>query len=198
QYLASLGFIVLSVNYRMGIGYGFEFHQPAKAGTAGASEYLDIKAAGEWLTAQPQVDASRIGVYGGSYGGYLTAMALGKDSKMFAAGVDIHGVHDRTMGLPTRFERAPDTDKAIQVSWESSPNAYVSTWTSPVLLIHADDDRNVRFSQTTDLVRRLEKKKVAIETIVVVDDTHHWLKHSNAEMVYSATADYFVRKLMKK
>src|SRR5213075_3120859 len=75
QYLAGLGFTVLSVNYRLGIGYGFEFHQPADAGWAGASEYKDIKAAGEWLSKQPQVDASRIGVYGGSYGGFLTAMA---------------------------------------------------------------------------------------------------------------------------
>ena len=94
QYLASLGFVVLSVNYRLGIGYGYEFHQPAHGGIAGASEYQDIKAAGEWLQKQNFVDASKIGIYGGSYGGYLTAMALAKDSKIFAAGVDIHGVHD--------------------------------------------------------------------------------------------------------
>ncbi|MBL7850398.1 MAG: S9 family peptidase [Cyclobacteriaceae bacterium] len=204
QYLASLGFVVLSVNYRLGIGYGFEFHQPANAGTNGASEYLDIKAAGEWLAKQPNVDASRIGVYGGSYGGYLTAMALGKDSKLFAAGVDIHGVHDRTIErtrnlvAPDRYERAPDADKALQVGWQSSPTAYVDTWTSPVLMIHGDDDRNVRFSQTTDLVRRLEKKGVEMETLVIVDDTHHWMKHTNALVVYQATADYFVKKLMKK
>ena len=97
QYLANLGFVVLSVNYRLGIGYGFDFHQPPNAGTNGASEYLDIKAGGEWLAKQPHVDATRIGTYGGSYGGYLVALALGKDSKLFAAGVDIHGVHDRTV-----------------------------------------------------------------------------------------------------
>jgi dipeptidyl aminopeptidase/acylaminoacyl peptidase len=204
QYLANLGFVVLSVNYRLGIGYGFEFHQPANAGTNGASEYLDIKAAGEWLAKQPNVDASKIGVYGGSYGGYLTAMALGKDSKLFSAGVDIHGVHDRTiertrnMVAPDRYERAPDADKALQVGWQSSPTAFVDTWTSPVLMIHGDDDRNVRFSQSTDLVRRLDKKGVEVETMVIVDDTHHWMKHTNALAVYQATADYFVKKLMKK
>lgn len=204
QYLANLGFVVLSVNYRLGIGYGFEFHQPANAGTNGASEYLDIKAAGEWLAKQPNVDASKIGVYGGSYGGYLTAMALGKDSKLFAAGVDIHGVHDRTIErtrsivAPDRYERAPDADKALQVGWQSSPTAFVDTWTSPVLMIHGDDDRNVRFSQSTDLVRRLDKKGVEVETLVIVDDTHHWMKHTNALAVYQATADYFVKKLMKK
>lgn len=204
QYLANLGFVVLAVNYRLGIGYGFDFHQPANAGTNGASEYLDIKAAGEWLAQQPNVDASKIGTYGGSYGGYLVALALGKDSKLFAAGVDIHGVHDRTiertrnMVSPDKYERAPDADKALQVGWASSPTAYVSTWTSPVLMIHGDDDRNVRFSQSTDLVRRLDKKGVEVETMVIVDDTHHWMKHSNAIQIYGATGDYFVRKLMKK
>ncbi len=204
QYLASLGFVVLSVNYRLGIGYGFEFHQPANAGTSGASEYLDIKAAGEWLAKQTNVDAAKIGVYGGSYGGYLTAMALGKDSKLFAAGVDIHGVHDRTiertrnMMFPDKYERAPDAIKAVEVGWESSPTAYVDGWTSPVLMIHGDDDRNVRFNQSTDLLRRLEKKGVDTETLVIVDDTHHWMKHTNAVTVYQATADYFVKKLMKK
>lgn len=204
QYLASLGFVVLTVNYRLGIGYGFEFHRPDKAGSAGASEYLDIQAAGQWLASQPQVDASRIGIYGGSYGGFLTAMALGKDSKIFAAGVDIHGVHDWTVARtrsvtgPDRYERAPDADRAVQVAWESSPTAYVSTWTSPVLIIHGDDDRNVRFNQSTDLVRRLEKKGVPIETLVIVDDTHHWMKHGNAVKVDGATADFFVKKFLRK
>ncbi len=204
QYLTSLGFVVLVVNYRLGIGYGYDFHQPDKAGTAGASEYIDIKVAGQWLASQPNVDAGRIGIYGGSYGGYLVAMALGKDSKIFAAGVDIHGVHDRTIErtrsvvAPDKYERAPDADQAAKVAWESSPVAYVSTWTSPVLIIHGDDDRNVRFSQSTDLVRRLEKKGVPLETLVIVDDTHHWMRFSNAIKVYGATAEYFTRKLMKK
>ncbi|HZY82283.1 MAG TPA: prolyl oligopeptidase family serine peptidase [Cyclobacteriaceae bacterium] len=204
QYLANLGFIVLSVNYRLGIGYGFDFHQPANAGMSGASEYLDIKAAGEWLAKQTNVDAARIGVYGGSYGGFLTALALGRDSKLFAAGVDIHGVHDFVTGRAVlsppadRYEKAPDLAKAIEVAWQSSPVAYVSTWKSPVLIIHGDDDRNVRFNQSTDLVRRLEKKgDVSMETMVIVDDTHHWMKHSNAIKVDGAIGDYFVRKFLK-
>jgi dipeptidyl aminopeptidase/acylaminoacyl peptidase len=204
QYLTSLGYVVLAVNYRLGIGYGFDFHQPANAGMSGASEYLDIKAAGEWLSKQSQVDASRIGIYGGSYGGFLTALALGRDSKLFAAGVDIHGVHDFVTGRAAliapadKYEKAPDLQKAIEVAWQSSPVAYVSTWTSPVLIIHGDDDRNVRFNQSTDLVRRLEKKGVSMETLVIVDDTHHWMKHSNVLKVDEAIAAYFAKQLMKK
>lgn len=200
QYLASRGFVVLAVNYRLGIGYGYEFHQPPAAGTSGASEYIDIKAAGEWLARQPSVDPNRIGIYGGSYGGYLTAMALGRDSDLFAAGVDIHGVHDRTGRAgnwrnPNGYERAPDAERAIDVAWESSPIADISTWTSPVLIIHGDDDRNVQFSQSTDLVRRLKAKGVQMETLVIVDDTHHFMRHANWLKVANATADFLERRL---
>lgn len=204
QYLASLGFVVLSVNYRLGIGYGYDFHQPAQAGVRGASEYQDIKAAGEWLAAQSYVDAARIGVYGGSYGGYLTAMALGRDSKLFAAGVDIHGVHDYTterfrgMVSNDRMEKAPDLERAMQVAWQSSPVSMIDTWTSPVLVIHGDDDRNVRFNQSTDLVKRLEQRGIPYETLVIVDDTHHWMTCKNAVAVYQATADFFVKTLKPK
>ncbi|MDB5277991.1 MAG: peptidase [Ferruginibacter sp.] len=200
QYLASLGFVVLSVNYRLGIGYGYEFHQAKNAGEAGASEYLDIKAAGEWLQKQTFVDSKKIGIYGGSYGGYLTAMALAKDSKLFAAGVDIHGVHDwaSRSGLLTayneKYEKAPDLDKALKTAWLSSPIPYMKTWKSPVLIIHADDDRNVQFNESVDIINRLEKQHVPYETIMIADDTHHWMKWENAVTVYGAVAEFFVRK----
>jgi len=207
QYLASRGYLVISVNYRLGIGYGYEFHRPPNAGAQGASEYLDVKAAAEYLKTLPQVDASRIGIYGGSYGGFLTALALGRNSDLFAAGVDIHGVHDFTaggsgagatlqsaLGGAGRFEPT-DRDRALEVAWASSPVSSVASWTSPVLLIHADDDRNVRFSQTVDLVRRLSAKGVDYEELVVVDDTHHWMRFANQLRVDIATAGYFDRKL---
>jgi dipeptidyl aminopeptidase/acylaminoacyl peptidase len=202
QYLVSKGFNVLVVNYRLGIGYGFDYHKPANAGAAGAAEYLDIKAAGEWLKQQAFVDPSKIGIYGGSYGGYLTALALARDSKLFVAGVDIHGVHDFTVNLLAgnlndKYEKAPDLEKAIKTAWQSSPVASISTWKSPVLIIHADDDRNVRFNQSVDLIKRLEKKTVSYETLMIVDDTHHWMKHSNAELVYQAVADYFIKAFKK-
>ncbi|MEI8110202.1 MAG: prolyl oligopeptidase family serine peptidase [Chitinophagia bacterium] len=200
QYLASLGFVVLSVNYRLGIGYGYSFHQPAKGGAQGAAEYQDIQAAGKWLQQQSFVDAARIGIYGGSYGGYLTAMALAKDSKTFAAGVDIHGVHDWTTQAALnanndKYEKAPDWQLALQTAWKSSPVADLSKWTSPVLIIHADDDRNVRFNQSVDLINRLSKRKIPFETMMIVDDTHHWMNNENAIKVYQATADFFVKKL---
>lgn len=199
QYLAARGFVVLAINYRLGIGYGQDFHQPQNGGAQGASEYLDVKAAGKYLQTLPQVNGRKIGIYGGSYGGYLTALALGRDSDLFAAGVDIHGVHDWTAdgrlgGNSWRYEKT-EFDKAAEVAWKSSPVSAIGTWKSPVLLIHADDDRNVRFSQTTDLVRRLEAAKVDYELIVVPDDTHHWMRHANRLKVWEATAEFLERKL---
>ena len=94
QYLAAHGFVVLSVNYRLGIGYGRAFHHPEHAGYAGAAEYQDVVAGARFLQSLPSVDGKRIGVWGGSYGGYLTALALARNSDIFKAGVDLHGVHD--------------------------------------------------------------------------------------------------------
>lgn len=206
QYLASRGFVVLSVNYRLGIGYGYEFHRPPQAGAQGASEYRDIKAAGVFLRTLPQVNPAKIGIYGGSYGGFLTALALGRDSDLFAVGVDIHGVHDFTAGdsgagaaLQAALARpgleSGDRQAALEVAWQSSPVSSVSTWRSPVLLIHADDDRNVRFSQTVDLARRLEAQRVPFDELVIVDDTHHWMRYANQLRVNAAVAAYFTRHL---
>ncbi|MEX6688238.1 prolyl oligopeptidase family serine peptidase [Danxiaibacter flavus] len=198
QYLVSQGFIVLSVNYRLGIGYGFEFQQPGNTWNNGASEYLDIKAAGEWLSKQPAVDAKKIGVYGGSYGGFLTALALAKDSKLFAAGVDIHGEHNLMVFAPdySNVQQAPDAELSRKLSWQSSPVSSLDTWTSPVLLIHGDDDGNVPFHQTVDLAKRFMEKKFPFESLIIPDETHHWMKHSNALKVDEAVADFLKRKLM--
>jgi dipeptidyl aminopeptidase/acylaminoacyl peptidase len=198
QHLASRGYVVLSVNYRLGIGYGYEFHRPPNAGVQGAAEYLDVKAGAEYLQRLPQVDGKRIGIYGGSYGGYLTALALARDSQLFAAGVDIHGVHNWTAEraaplLENRYEKPADVQKALDVAWQSSPVASIDKWKSPVLLIHGDDDRNVRFSQTTDLVRRLEKAGVSYEEIVIPDDTHHFMRHANQVRVNAAVVAFFDR-----
>lgn len=201
QYLVSKGFTILSVNYRLGIGYGYDFQHPAGDWINGASEYLDIKAAGDWLALQPTVDAKRIGVYGGSYGGFLTAMALAKNSKLFAAGVDIHGEHNLMVFAPelTKEEQAPDTELSRKLAWQSSPVAYIDTWTSPVLIIHGDDDGNVPFRQSVDLVRRFEKKGFRdFETLVVPDETHHWMKFSNQLKVDEAIAEFLIRKLGEK
>jgi dipeptidyl aminopeptidase/acylaminoacyl peptidase len=74
--------------------------------------------------------------------------------------------------------------------------ASVAGWTSPVLLVHADDDRNVSFTQTVDLARRLEARGVRFEELVIVDDTHHFMRHANLQRVNRATAEFLERHLL--
>lgn len=203
QYLASRGYVVLSVNYRLGIGYGHDFHHPPHAGPWGASEYQDVKAGGEYLASLGNVDASRIGIWGGSYGGLLTALALARDSKLFRTGVDMHGVHDWTTDRDTwkdgPLQGAPadraDYAKAQEVAWASSPVASMDTWTSPVLLIQGDDDRNVHFHQTVDLAQRLTARGVRFEELVLPDEIHGFLRHASWFAADSATAAWFEREL---
>ncbi len=201
QYLASKGYVVLAVNYRAGIGYGYAFRTAPNQGPRGASEYQDIVAAGKYLQNRPDVDPNKVGLWGGSYGGLLTAMGLARDSQLFAAGVDLHGVHDWAMRGRRRSGGGWDIqgEGLMNVAYQSSPVADVDFWTSPVLFVHGDDDRNVDFIQTTDLVLRLRKlNKARVELLIFPDEIHGFLRHENWIKVYKTSADFFDRHLGSK
>ena len=199
QYLVSRGFVVLSVNYRSGIGYGMEFREALHYGAQGASEFQDVLAAGLYLRNRADVDPQRIGLWGGSYGGFLTAMGLAKASDLFAAGVDLHGVHDWNIEIqnwvPTYDPEKQET--AGKLARESSPLSYVDDWRSPVLLIQGDDDRNVQFSQTVQLAAALRARHVEVEQLVFPDDIHDFLLHAHWLQAYTAAADFLQRKLSR-
>ncbi|HET7222706.1 MAG TPA: prolyl oligopeptidase family serine peptidase [Rhodanobacteraceae bacterium] len=201
QYLATHGFTVLSVNYRLGIGYGYAFHHPPHWGPTGASEYQDVVAGAHYLQHVQGVDAARIGIWGGSYGGYLTALALARNSDIFKAGVDMHGLHDWSrdigewFGKPDgRYEQG-DYKQALKVAWESSPDADIAKWKSPVLLIQGDDDHNVHFLQMEDVVPRLKKHGVPFEEMVIPNEIHGFLRHASWLKADTATVDFLQRKL---
>lgn len=197
QYLASRGYIVLAVNYRSGIGYGMEFREALNYGATGASEFHDVMGAGLYLRSRPDVDPKRIGLWGGSYGGYLTALGLARASDLFACGVDIHGVHDWNVAI-RNFAPSYDpqaAQAAARLAFESSPMASVKTWRSPVLLIHGDDDRNVPFSESVTLAEALRKQNVPFEQLIFPDEVHGFLRHDRWLAVFRAAADFFNRHL---
>jgi dipeptidyl aminopeptidase/acylaminoacyl peptidase len=198
QYLASQGYVVLSVNYRSGIGYGLDFREALHYGRDGASEFNDILGTGNYLRSRSDIDPARIGVWGGSYGGFLTALALARASDIFAAGVDMHGVHQ--WQRPASWHPSPDPEadaRTLKTAWESSPLASIATWRSPVLLIQGDDDRNVPFSQTVSLARALRKQGVEFEELVFPDEIHGFLLQRSWLAAYTAEADFFQRHLMQ-
>ncbi len=186
QYFASRGYVVLSVNYRSGIGYGKEFRNSPGRGGQGNTEYRDVLAAGKYLQSRDDVDASRVGIWGLSYGGILTAQGLARDSDVFAAGVDIAGVH--LWG---------DSLDPESVSWQASSISEIENWTSPVLLIHGDDDRNVDFSQTVGLVQLLRAHGVEYELMVWPDDVHSTLLFRRWVEAFEASDDFLDRKLVQ-
>jgi len=192
QYLASRGYVVLAVNYRSGIGYGRAFREaPGRAGR-GASEYQDVVAAAKYLQSRADVIPARIGLWGGSYGGYLTALGLARNSDLFTAGVDLHGVHD----WPTdNWDGKNISPELTKLAHDSSPVTSVDTWKSPVLFIHGDDDRNVYFAQTVDLAARLRQRNVHIEQLVFPDEIHDFLLHRSWLKAYHAASDFFDRTL---
>lgn len=166
QWLVSQGYIVLSVNYRSGIGYGRAFRNAPGTAQNGNTEYQDVVAGANYLQSRADVDGAKIGIYGLSYGGLLTAQALARNSDIFKLGVDYAGVHLYGSSLD------PET-----TSFKSSAISSVDKWTSPVLIIQGDDDRNVNFAQTVGLVQLLRARDVYFELIVQPDDVHDSLIH---------------------
>lgn len=200
QYLANQGYIVLAVNYRSGIGYGLNFREALNYGATGASEFNDVIGAGLYLKSRSDVEPDKIGVWGGSYGGYLTALALARASNLFAAGVDFHGVHDWNAVIENfvpAYDPKTQAD-AARIAFESSPLAHVKTWKSPVLLIHGDDDRNVPFSETVHLAVALREQKVPFQELIFPNEIHDFLLQKDWAAAYEATARFFKDQLLKK
>jgi dipeptidyl aminopeptidase/acylaminoacyl peptidase len=194
QYLARRGLLVLALNYRGGTGYGRGFREAPGRGARGAAEYRDVVAAARYLGARADVDPERIGLWGGSYGGYLTALGLARNSDLFAAGVDLHGVHDWS-ARRLRPWLGAETADGLRKAWDASPVAAVEAWRSPVLLAHGDDDRNVDFGQTVDLVARLRERNVPFEQLVFPDEVHDLLLHRHWVEFGRRAAAFLERRL---
>lgn len=174
QYLASRGCVVLSVDYRGGIMHGYEFRNAPDRGTTLASEYRDILGGVEFLKARDDVDPERIGTHGLSWGGYLVALGLARNSEIFKVGFDMAGTH-------------------------AGPIASIDTWNSPVMLVQGDDDRNVNFSQGTNLVRELLTKRPHVELVqrVFPNEVHDlYLTFEDTVDTYNMGAQFLLDHLI--
>ena len=197
QYFASQGYVAMALNYRSGIGYGFDFREALNYGADGASEVRDLMAAGLYLKTRQDVDPKRIGLWGGSYGGYLTAHGLAQASNLFACGVDIHGVHNWNTEIPTfaPFYDAAKFPAFAKKALASSPVNFIKGWKSPVLMIHGDDDKNVPISESVTIAELLRRQGVPVEQLVLPDEVHGFLLHRSWLKTYEAVIEFMQRKL---
>lgn len=194
QEFAAQGYMVLSINYRSGTNYGRAFREAAERGREGASEYRDILAGGRWLAARDDVDRARIGIWGGSWGGYLTALALARDSDLFAAGVDMHGVHAMVREVAEGY--SPQEARQVQqTQWDASPIGAIASWRSPVLIVHGDDDHNVDYRQSLLLARELAARGVPFEELALPNERHDFFRFDHWLAAYLAAGDFFDRHL---
>jgi dipeptidyl aminopeptidase/acylaminoacyl peptidase len=187
QYLQSQGYIVMSINYRSGIGYGNSFRRAPNTESRGNSEYQDVVAGAKYLQSRPDVDPTRVGIWGLSYGGLLTSQALARNSDIFVAGVDLAGVHLYGSSLDS-----------TNLAYQSSSAAHIDTWKSPVYLVQGDDDRNVAFSQTVGLVQLLRNRGIYHELTVFPDDVHESLIHSRWMEVWNHSTQFLDRFVRDK
>jgi dipeptidyl-peptidase 4 len=187
QFLQSQGYIVLSVNYRSGIGYGNSFRRAPNTEGRGNSEYQDVVAGAKYLQSRADVDPARVGIWGLSYGGLLTSQALARNSDIFVAGVDLAGVHLYGSSLDS-----------TNLAYESSSSAHIATWKSPVYLVQGDDDRNVDFSQSVGMVQLLRAHGIYHELTVFPDDVHESLLHSRWLEVWNHSTDFLKRFVWEK
>ncbi len=195
QWLANKGFVVLSINYRLGIMYGYKFRNPPHGGWHGGSEYQDVLAGAKWLQKQSYVDPSRIGIYGLSYGGLLTALALARNSDVFKVGADFAGVHDWPSSFDHDYGHPVGTPEQRKIARMSTAEGYLDTWTSPVFIEQGDDDRNVPFSQSVDLATKLRSKGVTVQTEVFPDEAHEDLVWAHLVEQYTAAEAFLANYL---
>jgi len=190
QYLAAKGYIVLSVNYRGGIGYGLEYREADDFGPGGGSELHDLLGAVAYLKARKDVDPAKLGIWGASYGGLMTALGLARAPDAFATGVDYAGVYNwatflTSIGLP------PDTPEATRRAVESSPIATIDRWRAPVLLVQADDDRAVPSQQASELLEALRSHHVPHEVVIIPDEIHDLARYASWMKLFDAAAAHF-------
>ena len=194
QYLVAEGYIVLSVNYRGGTGYGLDYREADNFGPGGASELNDVLGAIAYLRGRQDVDSHGLGIWGPSYGGFMTALGLARASDALAAGVDYSGIHDWSTLLPSVGVPIEGGD-ASRRAMESSPIATIDRWHAPVLIVQADDDRAVPSQQASELIDGLRSRNIDHDVIMIPNEIHDMARYSSWMMLFHAANAYFDRKL---
>ncbi len=207
QYLVNHGYVVLGINNRGSTGYGKTFFT-ADDQKHGREPLRDCLEAKKYLASLPYVDGSRIGIMGGSYGGYMTLAALAFHPEEFNVGVDIFGVSNwlRTLqSIPPYWEsfrealyqEIGDPAKQEQMLRDTSPLFHADKIKRPLLVIQGANDPRVIKPESDEIVQAVQKNKVPVEYVVFPDEGHGFTKKKNEAEAYSKTRDFLDRYLKK-
>src|SRR5690606_1381989 len=202
QYLCSRGIAVMAPNIRGSTGYGKRYQRLIHRDWGGG-DLRDLDHAVRWLRAQDWVDPDRIGVVGGSYGGFATLSCVTRLPEYWAAAVDIVGPSN----LVTFAKAVPPTWRRLMARWvgdpeteadflmERSPISYVDNVTAPLLVIQGAKDPRVVKAESDQMVERLRKLGREVEYVVFDDEGHGFTRRSNELRGWRLAADFLIRHL---
>jgi dipeptidyl aminopeptidase/acylaminoacyl peptidase len=204
QLFVNAGFVVLAPNPRGSTGYGKKWRE-ANRHDWGGKDLEDIARGAAWLADQKLADPARIGVYGGSYGGYLTLMSLALRPDRFAAGVSIVGVVSlKTMLDTTRgdlrdylLRELGDPEKDADLYRERSPLTHAAKIRSPLLVLQGENDPRVPRSEAEQVVKALRDGKKVHEYHVYPGEGHGFRVTENRIDSLRRALDWFDRHLRK-
>ena len=205
QYLVNHGYVVLGINNRGSSGYGKTFFT-ADDRKHGREPLWDCVEAKKYLSSLPYVDSKRIGIIGGSYGGYMVLAALAYQPEVFDAGVDIFGVSNWLRTLQNTppwwesmkqalFKEMGDPVKDETMLREISPVFHADKITKPLLVLQGANDPRVLKAESDDIVAAVKKKGVPVEYIVFDDEGHGFTKKKNQLTGYKATLEFLDKHL---
>jgi dipeptidyl aminopeptidase/acylaminoacyl peptidase len=203
--LAEAGFVVLAPNYRGSTGYGKEF-EDLNHKDWGGGDLKDLVWAVKHFAAQGEIDGKRVGITGGSYGGYLTLMALARTPDVWAAGVELYGMPDLVMDYlltKNRFGDWYETEMGnpkthAALFRERSPLPYLDDIKAPLLVFQGANDTDVPKSESDLLVAVLKELKKEHEYIVYDDEGHGFTRRKNLLDFYRRSSEFFVKQLKRK
>jgi dipeptidyl aminopeptidase/acylaminoacyl peptidase len=204
QVFVNAGFVVLEPNPRGSIGYGKKWRE-GNRGDWGGKDLEDIARGAAWLGDQKLADPARIGVYGVSYGGYLTLMSLALRADRFAAGVSVVGVVSwKTMVETTRgdlrdylLRELGDPAKDADLYRERSPLTHASKIRSPLLVLQGENDPRVPRSEAEQVVKALRDSGKPHEYHVYPGEGHGFRLTENRIDALRRALDWFDRHLRR-
>jgi len=201
QYLLHKGYVVLSIDYRGSVGYGRDFMQGHYM-DLGGKDCEDVIKGAEYLKSLDFVDPERIGVWGLSYGGYLTLQSIIRNPEMFKGAIDVAGVDDWNdwskdpdgwwiqgrMGNPEDHE---------ELYYKSAPINFVDKIQTPLLILHGTADFNVPFYESVRLIDALIKKGKNIELMIYPGEDHYFIWNRTWKDVFQRVENFFEKHLKK-